>query len=50
MDQDGAQGMRGVPGRIQVDLLAALTTAAEGGQADMAKPMHGLGLGVFALR
>jgi phage-related protein len=27
--------------------LAALTIAAEGGKADVAKPMHGLGSGVF---
>lgn len=27
--------------------LAALTIAAEGGKADIAKPMHGLGSGVF---
>src|SRR5271157_2931637 len=29
--------------------LAALTIAAEGGKADIAKPMHGLGSGVFEL-
>ena len=29
--------------------LAALTIAAEGGKADMAKPMHGLGSGVFEI-
>jgi len=29
--------------------LAALTIAAEGGKADIAKPMHGLGSGVFQL-
>jgi phage-related protein len=27
--------------------LAALTIAAEGGKADVAEPMHGLGSGVF---
>ena len=27
--------------------LAALTIAAEGGKVDIAKPMHGLGSGVF---
>lgn len=27
--------------------LAALTIAAEGGKADVAKPMHGMGSGVF---
>ena len=29
--------------------MAALTIAAEGGKADIAKPMHGLGSGVFEL-
>jgi phage-related protein len=29
--------------------LAALTIAAEGGKADIAKPMHGLGSGVFEI-
>jgi phage-related protein len=29
--------------------LAALTIAAEGGKADIAKPMHGMGSGVFEL-
>jgi phage-related protein len=29
--------------------LAALTIAAEGGKADIAKPMHGLGAGVFEI-
>jgi phage-related protein len=29
--------------------LAALTIAAEGGKADIAKPVHGLGSGVFEL-
>ena len=29
--------------------LAALTIAAEGGKVDIAKPMHGLGSGVFEL-
>ncbi|MGH9659696.1 MAG: type II toxin-antitoxin system RelE/ParE family toxin [Bryobacteraceae bacterium] len=29
--------------------LAALTIAAEGGKADLAKPMHGLGSGVFEI-
>lgn len=29
--------------------LAALTIAAEGGKADFAKPMHGLGSGVFEI-
>ena len=29
--------------------LAALTIAAEGGKADIAKPMHGMGSGVFEI-
>jgi phage-related protein len=29
--------------------LTALTVAAEGGKADIAKPMHGLGSGVFEI-
>jgi phage-related protein len=29
--------------------LAALTIAAEGGKADVAKPIHGLGSGVFEI-
>lgn len=29
--------------------LTALTVAAEGGKADIAKPMHGLGAGVFEI-
>jgi len=29
--------------------LAALTITAEGGKADIAKPMHGLGSGVFEI-
>src|SRR5437879_5047142 len=29
--------------------LTALTIAAEGGKADMAKPMHGMGSGVFEI-
>ena len=29
--------------------LAALTIAAEGGKADIAKPMHGLGSGVYEI-
>jgi phage-related protein len=30
-------------------VLTALTIAAEGGKADIAKPMHGLGSGVFEI-
>jgi len=37
------------PKDAQPILLAALTIAAEGGKADIAKPMHGLGSGVFEI-
>ena len=30
-------------------ILAALTIAAEGGKVDIAKPMHGMGSGVFEI-
>ncbi len=35
------------PERAQVLCLAALTIAAEGGKADIAKPIHGLGSGII---
>jgi phage-related protein len=35
------------PEGAQSICLAALTIAAEGGKADIAKPMHGMGSGVF---
>ena len=35
------------PTRAQTDILAALTVAAEGAKADVAKPMKGFGSGVF---
>jgi phage-related protein len=37
------------PGAARSICLAALTIAAEGGKADIAKPMHGLGSGVFEI-
>jgi phage-related protein len=37
------------PGGARSICLAALTIAAEGGKADIAKPMHGLGSGVFEI-
>ncbi len=37
------------PEPAQSICLAALTIAAEGGKADIAKPLHGLGSGVFEL-
>src|ERR1700720_33549 len=37
------------PQGAQTICLAALTIAAEGGKADIAKPLHGLGSGVFEI-
>ena len=37
------------PEGVRSICLAALTIAAEGGKADIAKPMHGLGSGVFEI-
>lgn len=37
------------PGAAQSICLAALTIAAEGGKADLVKPMKGLGSGVFEI-
>jgi phage-related protein len=37
------------PERPKSICLVALTVAAEGGKADVAKPMHGLGAGVFEI-
>jgi phage-related protein len=37
------------PEEVQAICLAALTIAAEGGKADVAKPMKGLGSGVFEI-
>ncbi|RYE85793.1 MAG: type II toxin-antitoxin system RelE/ParE family toxin [Hyphomicrobiales bacterium] len=37
------------PSAVQIEALRALTIAAEGEMADMAKPLHGLGAGVFEL-
>lgn len=35
------------PERAQIACLTALTIAAESGKADIAKPLHGLGSGIF---
>jgi phage-related protein len=40
---------RSFPEDAQSVCLAALTIAAEGGKADIAKPLHGLGSGVFEI-
>ena len=37
------------PDGAQVRCLTALTIAAEGGKADIAKPLHGLGSGVLEI-
>lgn len=37
------------PKGVRSICLAALTIAAEGGKADIAKPMHGMGPGVFEI-
>lgn len=37
------------PQDAQSSFLAALTIAADGGKADIAKPLHGLGSGVFEI-
>ncbi|MHB8425443.1 MAG: type II toxin-antitoxin system RelE/ParE family toxin [Gammaproteobacteria bacterium] len=37
------------PEDARLSCLTALTIAAEGGKADIAKPMHGLGSGVFEI-
>src|SRR5437588_6105985 len=37
------------PADAQSIFLTALTIAADGGKADLAKPMHGLGSGVFEI-
>ncbi len=37
------------PKDAQSPFLTALTIAAEGGKADIAKPLHGLGSGVFEI-
>jgi phage-related protein len=37
------------PREVQLDLLTALTVAARGGKADIAKPFKGVGSGVFEI-
>jgi len=37
------------PEGVRSICLAALTIAAEGGKADVAKPLHGMGTGVFEI-
>jgi phage-related protein len=38
-----------LPERAQSICLAALTIVAEGGKPDIAKPLHGMGSGVFEI-
>ena len=40
---------REFPNEAQLICLRVLTIAGEGGKADIAKPMHGLGSGVFEI-
>ncbi len=37
------------PEEAQAIVLGAVTTAAEGGKAEIAKPMHGVGSGVLEI-
>ena len=37
------------PKDAQLNVLTALTIAADGGKADIAKPLHGFGSGVFEI-
>jgi phage-related protein len=39
----------GFPKDVRLTCIDALTIAAEGGKAEIAKPMHGLGSGVFEI-
>lgn len=43
------EDFRDFPDGAKVILLGALTIAAEGGKADIAKPLHGLGSGVLEI-
>ena len=49
MGQGGAQGIRAFPEKAQFIFLTALTIAAGGGKADIAKLMHGIGSGLFEM-
>lgn len=49
VDQGSTKGVSDVPGRSTIGLLATLTIAAEGGKADIVKPLHGMGSGVFEI-
>ena len=47
MDQAALKEFESFPETARSICLAALTVAAEGSKADIAKPMRGLGAGVF---
>ena len=47
MDQGGKEGFREFFRGCASGDIAALTVAAEGGKADIAKPLHGFESGVF---
>lgn len=49
MDQGGTEGFRGVPQKAIDKGLDALTVVADGGMPDIAKPLSGLGAGVWEL-
>jgi phage-related protein len=49
LDQSSAEGLRGVPHEAQRICLSALTLAAEGSKADIAKPLAGFGSGIFEI-
>ena len=49
LGQRRPQGVRELPRGAQTICLTALTIAAEGGKADIAKPLKGLGAGVMEI-
>jgi phage-related protein len=49
MDPSGLKEFETFPQGAKSICLAALTIAAEGGKADIAKPLHGMGSGVIEI-
>lgn len=49
MDQSCGEEFETFPKVVMSRCLTALTVAAEGGKSDIAKPMQGLGSGVFEI-
>lgn len=49
LDQGCIEGIRKFPEDVRSICLDALTIAADGGKADIAKPMRGMGVGVFEI-